>query len=111
MNSPSAVSMMLMPAANRIGRVSTAYQGSPAAAPVPARASSATSVAVSNPSPNSTPTGNSCTGRGRGVAFRDRGQGAGHHPAVVQMVLQFALVEFAAAHRTEDAPDPDQRDE
>ena len=37
------------------GSVKTAYQGSPAAAPVPARASRATSVAVSKPSPNSTP--------------------------------------------------------
>ena len=36
MNSPSAVSITAIPAANRIGRVSNAYQGSPAAAPVPA---------------------------------------------------------------------------
>ena len=41
MNSPSAVSITAIPAANRIGRVSNAYQGSPAAAPVPASASRA----------------------------------------------------------------------
>jgi hypothetical protein len=46
----------LIPAANSRGRIRTAYQGRPDAAPVPASTSSAISVAVSKPRPNSSPT-------------------------------------------------------
>jgi hypothetical protein len=57
MNSPSVVSMSVIPAVNRIGRQAIAYQGMCWAASSAVVASRATSVAVSKPSPNSTPTG------------------------------------------------------
>ncbi|GAA3035509.1 hypothetical protein GCM10020000_11220 [Streptomyces olivoverticillatus] len=63
MKVPSSVSKRLMPAANSSGRHSTAYQGSPAAAPLPAITIRVTSVAVSKPRPKRKPSGNICPGR------------------------------------------------
>ena len=60
MNEPSTVSNRHMPAVNRIGRQSTAYQGRASAALVLANTSSETSDAVSKPNPNRTPTGYMC---------------------------------------------------
>src|SRR5450631_188347 len=60
MKQPSMLSSRLIPAANRIGSVRIAYQGSANAAAPPASTSSPTSVAVSKPSPNSSPTGYMC---------------------------------------------------
>ena len=62
MKDPSSVSMVDIPAAKRMGRLSTAYQGSPAVAAPAVAASSATSVAVSKPRPKRTPTGYICQG-------------------------------------------------
>ena len=60
MNSPSVVSMNVMPAVNRTGRQMIAYQGMCWEASSAVVASRATSVAVSKPRPNTTPTGYSC---------------------------------------------------
>ena len=57
MNTPSAVSIRHMPAANSTGSTMIAYQGRANAAAPAASTSSPTSVAVSKPSPNSTPIG------------------------------------------------------
>jgi hypothetical protein len=60
MNSPSVVSITVMPAVNKIGRHKIAYQGMCAEASSAVVASKATSVAVSKPRPKTTPTGYSC---------------------------------------------------
>jgi hypothetical protein len=60
MNSPSVVSITVMPAVNSTGRHTIAYHGMCWEASTAVVASKATSVAVSKPSPNRTPTGYSC---------------------------------------------------
>ena len=94
MNEPSMVSISDMPAANRTGRQSTAYQGSPAPAAPPARTSSATSVAVSKPSPNSTPIGYICPGLVTVCVSRPRTPV--EQAALGQLLLQLGLVVAAA---------------
>ena len=56
MTAPWVVSKALIPAANRMGRVSAAHQGTATRVAAPARVSSPISVAVSKPRPNSSPT-------------------------------------------------------
>ncbi|GAA4699067.1 hypothetical protein GCM10023215_41920 [Pseudonocardia yuanmonensis] len=62
MDTPSAVSNRLVPAANSTGMTRIAYEGSCAAAAPTAGTSRVTSVAVSNPMPNTNPTTNVCQG-------------------------------------------------
>src|SRR5437763_619783 len=68
MNAPSSVSSSDIPAAKRIGRQTSAGNGSPPAAAPPASTSSETSVAVSKPRPKTTPSGYMC----HDVLFGDR---------------------------------------
>ncbi len=60
MNSPSVVSITVMPAVNRIGRHTMAYQGMCWEASSAVVASRAISVAASKPRPKTTPTGYIC---------------------------------------------------
>ena len=57
-------------------------------------ARSATSVAVSNPRPNTTPTGYIC--HSGVIDLHPPAEQPGHQPAVLQLLLEFRLVEVAA---------------